>query len=50
MIKFNIEEEIGNAISIVGADRLKPIKESVTPNVTYAQIKLALLIRRVESC
>ena len=46
----SIEEEIGNAISIVGTDRLKPIKESVTPNVTYAQIKLALLIRRVESC
>lgn len=46
----SIEEEIGNAISKVGTDRLRPIKESVSSNVTYTQIKLALLIRRVESC
>ena len=41
------EEEIKLATKKVGTTYLKPIKENVNPNITYAQIKLCLLIMRM---
>ena len=41
------EAEIKLATKKVGTTYLKPIKENVNPNITYAQIKLCLLIMRM---
>ena len=38
------EIEINNAVKKVGSDYLKPIKDIVNNKITYAQIKLALLV------
>ena len=43
----DIEEEIKKAIAKVGSTYLKPIKEEVNPNITYAQIKLCILIIKI---
>lgn len=49
---FNLTEEkedkIKNAIKKVGTDKLRPIKEAAG-DVTYAQIKLYLLVDKIES-
>jgi ATP-dependent DNA helicase RecQ len=44
-----IEEEINNAIKKVGKDKLRPIKDIVNPKITYGQIKMCLLINKVEN-
>ena len=44
-----IEEEINNAIKKVGIERLRPKKELVNPKITYGQIKMCLLINKVEN-
>jgi ATP-dependent DNA helicase RecQ len=40
----DFEIEINNAVKKVGSDYLKPIKDIVNNKITYAQIKLTLLI------
>tara|TARA_B110000971_G_C19893562_1_gene446547 strand:- start:31 stop:978 length:948 start_codon:yes stop_codon:yes gene_type:complete len=42
------EDKIKNAIKKVGTDKLRPIKDAAG-DVTYAQIKLYLLVDRIES-
>ena len=42
------EEEIKNAVKKVGSEFLKPIKDIVNNKITYGQIKLYLLISRLE--
>jgi ATP-dependent DNA helicase RecQ len=42
------EEKIKNAIKKVGTDKLRPIKDEAG-DVTYAQIKLYLLVEKIES-
>ena len=42
------EEEIKNAVTKVGSEFLKPIKDIVNNKITYGQIKLYLLISRLE--
>ena len=44
----DFEEEIKNAIKKVGSEFLKPIKDIVNNKITYGQIKLYLLISRLE--
>ena len=44
-----IEKEINDAIKIKGVERLKPIKEMVSNDITYSQIKLCMLINRIQS-
>jgi len=43
-----IEKEINNAIKITGGERLKPIKEMVNNDITYSQIKLCMLINKIQ--
>jgi ATP-dependent DNA helicase RecQ len=43
-----IEEEIKTAIKKVGTDKLRPIKDIVNAKITYGQIKLCILIMKVE--
>jgi ATP-dependent DNA helicase RecQ len=42
------EEEIKNAVTKVGSEFLKPIKDIVNNKITYGQIKLYLLISKLE--
>ena len=42
------EEEIKNAVKKVGSEFLKPIKDIVNNKITYGQIKLYLLITKLE--
>ena len=42
------EEEIKNAVKKAGIEYLKPIKDIVNNKITYGQIKLYLLIRKLE--
>lgn len=42
------KDEINNAIEKVGSGLLKPIKEMVNNKITYAQIKLCLLVNNME--
>ena len=42
------EEEIKRAIGRIGSERLSPIKECVNPSISYTQIKLCILIIRIE--
>ena len=42
------EEEIKNAVKKVGSEFLKPIKDIVNSKITYGQIKLYMLISRLE--
>jgi len=42
------EDKIKNAIKKVGTDKLRPIKDAAG-DVTYAQIKLYLLVDKIES-
>ena len=42
------EEKIRDAIKKVGTDKLRPIKDAAG-DVTYAQIKLYLLVEKIES-
>ena len=42
------EEKIKNAIKKVGTDKLRPIKDEAG-DVTYAQIRLYLLVEKIES-
>lgn len=44
-----IEEEIKNAIETTGIDKLRPIKDKVNEKITYGQIKLCILIIKIES-
>lgn len=48
-LSTEMETKISDAVTRLGNGRLKPIKEAVGDGVTYAQIKLVLLIRRIES-
>ena len=43
-----IESEIRKIINIIGDDKLKPIKNRLRKDITYGQIKLTLLLRRLE--
>tara|TARA_B100000795_G_scaffold117593_1_gene87481 strand:- start:3157 stop:5163 length:2007 start_codon:yes stop_codon:yes gene_type:complete len=43
-----MEEEIKIAIKKVGKDKLRPIKDIVNSKITYGQIKLCMLIMKVE--
>ena len=49
---FNLSEKkegiIKKAILKVGTKYLRPIKDILPPNVTYAQIKLCILIMKIE--
>ena len=47
-IELEFEEEIKNAVKKVGSEFLKPIKDIVNNKITYGQIKLYLLISRLE--
>lgn len=40
----NIQEEIKQAIRIVGVDKLRPIKDIVNPKISYLQIRVTILI------
>jgi len=42
------EEDIKNAVKKVGSEFLKPIKDIVNSKITYGQIKLYMLISRLE--
>ena len=42
------EEEIKKAIKIVGMEKLRPIKDIIDDKITYSQIKLCILIIKVE--
>ena len=42
------EEIIKNAIKEKGTKYLKPIKESIDPSITYDQIKLCILVMKIE--
>jgi ATP-dependent DNA helicase RecQ len=42
------EEEIKKAIQVVGIEKLRPIKDMVDSKITYSQIKLCILIIKVE--
>ena len=42
------EEEIRKAIAKVGVERLRPIKDILNAKISYAQIKLCMLIMKVE--
>ena len=44
----DIEKEINAAIKKVGTARLRPIKDKVNHNITYAQIKLCMLINKMK--
>jgi len=44
-----IEKEINDAIKITGGERLKPIKEMVNNDITYSQIKLCMLINKLQA-
>ena len=44
-----IEKEINDAIKIKGTERLKPIKEIVNNDITYSQIRLCMLINRIQT-
>ena len=44
-----IEEEIKKAIETTGIDKLRPIKDFVNQKITYGQIKLCILIMKIES-
>jgi ATP-dependent DNA helicase RecQ len=44
-----IESEIQKAVAKVGQEFLRPIKDIVNSKITYAQIKLCLLIMKVEN-
>ena len=42
------EEHIKNAIKKVGIEKLRPIKDIVGKDVTYGQIKLCILVMKIE--
>ena len=42
------EDEIKEAIGRIGSERLSPIKECVNPSISYTQIKLCIMIIRIE--
>jgi ATP-dependent DNA helicase RecQ len=42
------EERIKNAIKKVGTEKLRPIRDIAGNDVTYAQIKLCILVMKVE--
>ena len=44
----DIEKEINTAIKKVGTSRLRPIKDIVHNKITYAQIKLCILINKMK--
>ena len=43
------EEEIKDVVKNIGSAYLKPIKDAVNHKITYGQIKLCLLIIKIES-
>lgn len=44
-----IENEINSAIKKIGSyDKLRPIKDIVNPSITYAQIKLCIIINKLD--
>ena len=43
------EEEIKDVVKKIGSEYLKPIKDAVNNKITYGQIKLCLLIIKIES-
>jgi len=43
------EEEIKDVVKNIGSEYLKPIKDAVNNKITYGQIKLCLLIIKIES-
>lgn len=43
------EEEIKDVVKNIGSDYLKPIKDAVNNKITYGQIKVCLLIIKIES-
>jgi uncharacterized protein YpbB len=43
------EKQIKRAIKKVGTKYLKPIKEEIDSNITYIQIKVCLLVMKIES-
>ena len=43
------EDLIKNAIKKVGITKLRPIKENAGPNITYIQIKMCMLVMKIES-
>ena len=44
----DIEKEINTAIKKVGTSKLRPIKDIVNNKITYAQIKLCILISKMK--
>ena len=44
-----IEEEIQKAVAKVGTEFLRPIKDIINSKITYAQIKLCLMVMKIES-
>jgi len=42
------EDEIKEAIGRIGSERLSPIKECVNPSISYTQIKVCIMIIRIE--
>jgi ATP-dependent DNA helicase RecQ len=42
------EEQIKRAIKKVGTEKLRPIRDIVGKDVTYAQIKLCILVMKIE--
>lgn len=47
-ITEDYEMEIKNAIKKVGTDKLRPIKDIINKNITYLQIKICILIIKIE--
>ena len=43
------EQEIKDVVKKIGSDYLKPIKDAVNNKITYGQIKLCLLIIKIEN-
>jgi len=44
----DIEEEVKNAIKKVGTEKLRPIKDIINSKITYGQIKLCIIIMKIE--
>lgn len=44
-----VHDEIVQAAETVGADKLKPIKDAVSDNITYSQIKCSLLMLKTDT-
>ena len=42
------ENEIKEVVARIGSEYIKPIKDATNTNISYSQIKLCLLIIRIE--